>query len=343
MNNKKTARKPYSGFTLAEMLVVLLIVVILAGLISAAAYRALYRGKVARVSIDIQQLSLSLEKYKQQFGEYPPDFSSIDGSGSTADIAAENLVMTHLSKAFPRYTAAYYGGASYSLNWANLRKEIQANSKDSSGNAQIDINTMNPSTALVFWLGGMPDAQGKLSGFSQNPADPFESPATTSSRIGPLFDFDPGHLKNSAYYAPPVTAGSGKPYIYLRAEQGQPQLKREYYSYDPTGSKPYTFKKGGSGAQPYWDQRNGGWVNPDSFQILFCGLDAKFGKENVYPTGTMPSSVFPFTTTTLPGVPADVITDLNKDIVQTTDNPTNIDHLDDQTNFAKGTIGDDLP
>ena len=61
---------------------------------------------------------------------------------------------------------------------------------------------MTPATALAFWLGGIPDAQGKLSGFSKNPADPFESPVTTPSRIGPFFDFDPGRLQNSYYYAP---------------------------------------------------------------------------------------------------------------------------------------------
>ena len=337
MNKKSTNRNHASGFTLAEMLVVLLIVVILAGLISAAAYRGLARGKVARTTIDIQQLSLALEKYKQQFGEYPPDFS-----GDLNTTAVQSLVLSHIAKAFPRYTAAYISGVGYPLTWSNLRNEILANSKDSSGNPLIDLNNMSPATALVFWLGGMPDAQGKLSGFSQNPADPFESPATTPSRIGPFFDFDPGHLSHNSYYAPPVTAGSGQPYIYLRAELGQTEPKREYFIYN--GGTSYTFKQGGSsGAKPYWDQRNMGWINPDSFQILFCGQDGKFGKENIYPTGTMPSSVFPFTTSTLPGVPTDAINDLNANIVQTTANPTNFDHLDDQTNFTKGTIGDDLP
>ena len=116
---------------------------------------------------------------------------------------------------------------SYPLNWTNLQKEILTNS-----NNLIDLNNMTPATALEFWLGGMPDAQGKPSGFSQNPADPFESPAATPSRIGPFFDFDPGRLKSNTYYAPGIIIGNGQPYIYLRAELGQPEPKREYYSYD---------------------------------------------------------------------------------------------------------------
>ncbi len=218
---------------------------------------------------------------------------------------------------------------------------------------------MNPATALAFWLGGMPDAQGKPSGFSQNPADPFESPITTPSRIGPLLDFDPGRLtmisgdsnaikKNDNYYAPGLTAGSTQPYIYLRAEQGQPDPKREYYNYDGSA---YSFKQGASsGAKPYWDQRNGGWVNPDSFQILCCGLDGKFGKENVYPTGLVNGAGVPDGTSGSPDLRPNVIGIDSNTQPQPPGIPWpvtfpagNFDHLDDQTNFTRGTIGDDLP
>ena len=75
VNKKLINRNHAAGFTLVEMLVVLLIIVILAGLISAAAYRGLARAKVARITIDIQQLSWPWKNIRQQFGEYPPDFS----------------------------------------------------------------------------------------------------------------------------------------------------------------------------------------------------------------------------------------------------------------------------
>jgi type II secretory pathway pseudopilin PulG len=320
------------------MLVVLVIIAILAGLISAVAYRGIARAKVARIGIDISQLSQALNNYKTQFGEYPPDFSDVTSANGQA------IIMSHIAKAFPRFTVTWYGSpkTSHPLTWTDLQQEILANS-----NNLINLNNMTPATALAFWLGGIPDAQGKPCGFSKNPADPFEGPTTTPSRIGPLFEFDPGRLTmtsstvadNGKYYAPGIIAGTGQPYIYLRAELGQLEPKREYFYYNGTA---YSIKKGSSGAQPYWDQRNMGWVNPDSFQILCCGLDGKFGKENVYPTGNITK---PIADTTPSSIPSGVLTDLNAagTINNISDNPGNFDHIDDQTNFTKGTIGDDLP
>jgi prepilin-type N-terminal cleavage/methylation domain-containing protein len=319
VNKKLTNRKDRVGFTLVEMLVVLLIIVILAGLISAVTIRGLHRAKVAAIGVEINQLSMALEKYKTELGgEYPPDFSDLSSNGQT-------LILRHIARAFPHYSIS---------TWANLRTEIL-----NTTNPAVDINTitLNPSTALRFWLGGMSDAQGRPIGFSKDPAHPFDN--TTSSRIGPFFEFDPGRLQNNAYYAPGIIAGTGQPYIYLRAELGQPEPKREYYNYNGTS---YTFNRwptsGTQITQPYWDQRNMGWVNPASFQILCCGLDGKFGKENVYPTVLTPDWT-PITGT----IPADVLTALKNDVIGNSFPAGNFDHIDDQTNFTKGTIGDDLP
>jgi prepilin-type N-terminal cleavage/methylation domain-containing protein len=340
VKTKLTNRKHGSGFTLVEMLVVILIVGILAGLISATAMRALRRAKVARITVEIHQLDMALDQYKRQFGEYPPDFSDLSDDG-------KSMIMRHIAKAFPRLVLT---GNTVALQWQSLRDEIY-----NTTNPHVDLNilvtnnNLNPSTALRFWLGGMPDAQNKPIGFSKDPAHPFDN--TTPSRIGPFYDFDPGRLPLSPatelgkYYAPGIIPGNGQPYIYLRAEQGQPEPKREYYSYDPSNTTtPYTFKQGSSGAKPYWDQRNMGWVNPTSFQILCCGLDGKFSQENVYPTGLLPDW-----TSISSSVPADVLTDLQKNVMGTNSTtPTpfpagNSDHLDDQTNFTTGTIGDDIP
>jgi prepilin-type N-terminal cleavage/methylation domain-containing protein len=333
-----TNRKDRGGFTLVEMLVVVLIIVILVGLISAVSIRGLHRAKAAAIGMEINQLSMALEQYKQQMGEYPPDFAGLGDSKSAIDLAAKNKVLIHLARAFPRFVIS---GNTITDKWNNLVSKVPDFG---------DTDDLTPAKALAFWLRGMIDsAQGKAIGFSKNPANPFDM--TTPSRIGPFYDFDPGRLVSdinnlsfAQYFPPGVPPGSGRPYIYLRAEQGQPEPKREYYIYlnDGTG---YTFKQGDTlpgnipGFNPYWDQRNMGWVNPASFQILCCGLDGKFGKENVYPTGVVAGAGVPN------GTPAGT-PNLTTDVTGTdsTSFPAgNFDHIDDQTNFTRGTIGDDLP
>ena len=79
-------------------------------------------------------------------------------------------------------------------------------------------------------------------------------------------------------------------------------------------------------------------MKPDSFQILFCGIDGKFGKENVYKSALVANADVP-----------NASPNLSEDVIGTdTTNPDkfpagNFDHLDDQTNFSTGAIGDDLP
>jgi prepilin-type N-terminal cleavage/methylation domain-containing protein len=339
-----TNRNNRNAFTLVEMLVVVLIIGILVGLISAAAIRARNRAKATAIAVEVKQLELALEKYKTDMGgEYPPDFFGL-GVPAT-DLAAKDRVIRHVRHAFPRFVLT---GATIADTWLNLRDEIY-----NTTNPHIDINDssvihLNPSTALRFWLGGVDDAQHRPIGFSKDPLHPFDN--TTPSRIGPFFEFDPGQLPNNPntelgkYYPPGILTGSGQPYIYFRAELGQPQQFREYYLYDPTTSS-YTFKTGPtSGVKPYWDQRTQNWINNMSFQILCCGLDGRFGQENVYPTGQVAGAGVPAGPPP-PGTP-DFSTETPLPVIgidSPSFTPGNFDHVDDQTNFSSGTIGDDMP
>ena len=69
--------------------------------------------------------------------------------------------------------------------------------------AGIDPLLLDPSTALVLWLGGMPvrdvDSSGniiavhkQLNGLSSNPGNPFDNNA---ARIEPFFQFDTSRLR----------------------------------------------------------------------------------------------------------------------------------------------------
>ena len=68
------------GFTLVEMLVVITIIGILAGLAIPAVIVARNRAKITAVAMDIKQLEMACQHYKEKFGEYPPDFAFV-GNG----------------------------------------------------------------------------------------------------------------------------------------------------------------------------------------------------------------------------------------------------------------------
>ncbi len=71
------------GFTLVEMLVVITIIGILAGLAIPAVIVARNRAKVGAMVMDIKQLEMACQAYKEKFGEYPPDFAFVPGATIT--------------------------------------------------------------------------------------------------------------------------------------------------------------------------------------------------------------------------------------------------------------------
>jgi prepilin-type N-terminal cleavage/methylation domain-containing protein len=265
MDAYRTRRAARTGFTLVEMLAVVVIIGILASLITAAAMAAIRAAKRARIILEVQNLDQQLKAYREKFGEYPPDFT---------DLAA---VARHLSVAFPNFRPRSGG------NSLTMLEFVQQNFSDQS--------KFNPSTALVFWLGGQRDVDafpsrqdntGAFVGFSANPRNPFDGSA---SRIGPFYDFDRTRLdvKNGnpyQYYPPGVPVGSMAsgygPYVYFRARvngyTGHP-------GWAEVGLKPAydTRIEGPSGAYA--------WANPKTFQIRAPGLDGRYGTGQHYPLG----------------------------------------------------------
>lgn len=256
------------GFTLVEMLVVVAIIGILAGLVTAAAIRARVYAKNATIVMELKQLEAACQAYKEKFGEYPPDFAGITTPEGQA------IITKHLAKAFPRYTG----------DW-----------RTALSNLGIDYTTLTPQDALVFWLGGIPDANGIPSGFAADPLNPFQTPEACPSRIGPFFDLDRNRLGAGPLrfrYWPQSAVGnrsSGAGAIaYFRAEDGGYFIPRT----SPPIVKSVT-DPGGGVVWPAVDTRLGGllqnaWVHPKGVQIFSSGMDMKYGALEAplqFPTG----------------------------------------------------------
>lgn len=63
--------RPLRAFTLLELLAVIAIIAILAGIVIGAGHRASEAGRVARARAELAALSVALENYQRNYGDYP--------------------------------------------------------------------------------------------------------------------------------------------------------------------------------------------------------------------------------------------------------------------------------
>jgi len=238
----KPSEERRRGFTLIEMLVVVTIIGILAGLITAAALRARTRAKIALIVLEVSELDAACKMFKEKFGEYPPD-------GSDTAATARFIL-----KAFPRKDPLKPGPPG-----------------------------IDPSTALVFWLGGYPTPppDSLLNGFSADPADPFN--ATAAARILPFFDFGTFSRIAGDRTFRLIAKDPNNPllFYYRPTKEGTPNIGYMYFraqnrAYSGAGA----MKDGRIAAQP--------WMNPDSFQIRAggWGQDVTIGPSQLFGVGT---------------------------------------------------------
>ena len=258
------------GFTLIELMIVIVIIALLIGLLVPAVAGAISKTRIAGVKTEISNLETAIAKFKIDHGIEPPSFITLHESPAdwTADVNNKSLIR----QLWPQFNFAL--------------------GRDLNGNGTIDTGTAGTyrlagSECLVFFLGGMfvRDAGSgifSMSGFSKNPADPFS--LALGSREAPLFEFRPERLKDFDGDGIPeyfdALPSQRKPYLYYSSNYGQGYNPAEFLTSPPTPPISYglyvPYRQGITLTAPVW--------NGNTCQIVSPGYDGEYGYGGAYLT-----------------------------------------------------------
>ena len=275
VNKVSRQRHPHRGFTLVELLVVIVIIAMLAALLVPAVMVAMGRAKQARIKSEIDMLHMAVMKYKSEFGAIPP---SANDNGR---------VLMHLRRLFPRTNTTYYTTTTNNNNDPpTCLKGLFSNKYFIPSNQFI----LRSDTALAYWL----------SGYSASSTSPFSSP------LVPIYDFDRSRLESDAggftgrFHSPGQSEGGFYYYISSANYYYKNTINGNIYAtpgveFDPSTNIETTAPRTNPGEDANnngvldlgEDANNNGVLdyglpfNPTTFQILHPGRDEQ--------TGTLPT------------------------------------------------------
>lgn len=281
MKRIQDSRQPSAvrrGFTLVEIMVVIVVVGILMALLLPALSAANRKAKEAKVLAEIQQLGMAIQTFKSKYGAEPPSRfifceSGADWSVGSSDtdystIQESKAIIRRLWPQFP------FDSTNYNVN----------------GNgSSTERLKMNAGECLMFFLGGVM-SNGTPTGFSKNPAAPFGT--SGGSREGPFLEFDSARIKDSnsnsimEYFD--SLPSQKNPYLYFSSYEGTGYKSIEYSSLmtdiyrDSTSASP-------SGTMPGTSTQSLTAYKAKSFQIISPGYDGEYGQGGIFNPKASPS------------------------------------------------------
>jgi general secretion pathway protein G len=208
-----------SGFTLIELLVVLVIIGILMGLLVPVIAGAFRKGKEAAELAEIINLAGTMQKFKDQYGVYPPssivlyengayDSSRspyIPAAGQDTAVIVEAVSIQYIRRMWPQMIINTDGSAVPSASIGDINGDGLVDNNDfydwNGDNVQNGPWYLQADECLVFFLGGLPTGQAAdpqnpagSTGFGKVPQWPSQRPVAGASRDGPFFDMPSDRL-----------------------------------------------------------------------------------------------------------------------------------------------------
>lgn len=307
------------AFTLTELLIVIAIIGVLAGLIAAAAVNALNASRRAQTILEIKNISGAIENFKNDYGAYPPNGmtemapSATPAPGSSAALVKADFIRM-FKKAFPKHNEPQA-----------LIEALAGATPSTSGIVTAPLpNGMRASESLYFWMGGF--SSDELYPISGPGGPSFLDTNTAGDEIlesrTKRYEFDLTRLVprnetsggfdesgnrfieykinmgsgvqnrqiNLWQYAP---KGSEQPLVYFdvsRHKPGSTTGKYDLWAALPGGNIPYIYalkqlREGVTavGGNP----SNVAFVNQGKFQILHAGLDDDWGSDSFKEAGAL--------------------------------------------------------
>jgi len=288
-----------AGFSMIELLIVIVIIAILSGFLLQAVNGARQQARIVTVVNDIKALEKAIADFKLKFGVEPPSFIVLYEAGSAAASApnwdADTTTMSTpaLSQGARRASRAIIRELWPSFDFVG--------SYDIDGDSVMnEVHVLNGAECLAFFLGGLqqPTTINGINtvssrGFSANPATPFLG--YTGNRIGPfLADMDPVRFidldaDGIFEYRDPLP-GQSNPYQFFSSYNGRGYRVNGLDNVANTNDDE-TIRVGGQQTlRQAYQQAAGNWStyppspNPlpvhfkeNGFQIISPGFDGAYG------------------------------------------------------------------